>query len=874
MTAKQCFSNKIRAGKVGARAGKAMMDLIDQFEREHNVNIEDDPVSLRKAAIQAAMEAPHRADRQTDLVAGSIIAQGNVLRAVRSYEAKIEALRGTKGDFGFGNKAPPTLGKATQTPLGFAVRSLLARDPWEIADWQNVHYLARTIRAQAHTAFAEAVEYLRPKALGLKSEHARELDVLRALYGRTDVNPDAVAAAKAFGATAESLRKQFVEAGGALPERKTWRLPNPDLDPAKVKAMGRDSFKAFVRDRVDRTDMIDYLTKQPLSDARFNDMLDRVYDIVSSDGAPSTLPSGTPDVPSGAVTGRSMLANSRDAGRFFSWKDADSWMQVADALGTHQSPFHTMMGHIGGMADDIAAMRILGPNPEATKRFMGALFDREAKRLSVQAENQTPKELAAATRQNRSIENRVRVERKLTDDLFAEVRGLNRIPQSLALARTLGDARHLLASAQLGSAMLSKLNDVGMLAMTARMNALPIAGIVKRAIELAGAKGSEVHLAQMGMTADAMAHIAGEADRMMGETIRAGTAAKLSGAVIRASGLRRWNAVLRGAFGLEMQAKVARERGTAYGDLDKEFRGALGRYGIAEDDWKRIAKAQPFEPRQNALFTRPEDVAAGGAPEDRTAAEKLARMMHTEMDFAIIEHDPVVHAMIVGDSRPGTVSGEIRRSVSMYRGFISSILSFHGARAFARGWDGSRLGHAGLTFTLMTLFGALSMQAKELNQGRDPLSLDPTTAKGMQAWGKSVIQGGGLGVFGDLMFADKTRSDNSWASTLGGPIMSATEDVLGKFLIRNIQLAAQGKPTHFAGDALYTAGRYAPGSTLWYTRLAFNRAVLDQAAQMIDPRARERFQRSENEARKDYGQAYWWHPGQAAPARAPSIAGQ
>jgi hypothetical protein len=36
--------------------------------------------------------------------------------------------------------------------------------------------------------------------------------------------------------------------------------------------------------------------------------------------------------------------------------------------------------------------------------------------------------------------------------------------------------------------------------------------------------------------------------------------------------------------------------------------------------------------------------------------------------------------------------------------------------------------------------------------------------------------------------------------------MSATEDILGKFLIRNTQLAAQGKPTHFAGDALYTAG--------------------------------------------------------------------
>jgi hypothetical protein len=867
MSARKCFSAKVRAGKVAARAGKALLDLIDRFEREHGASIGDDAVALRSAGIDAFTHATAEAARKADLARGAIIAQGNVLRAVRAYENKINFLRTTKGDFGFGNKAPPSLGKATQTPLGFAVRSLLARDPWEIADWQNVHYLARTIRAQAHAGFAAAIEHLRPKALGFKAEHVRELDVLRALYGRSDVGPEAVAAAKAFSEGAESLRQQFVEAGGLLPERKTWRLPNPDLDPAKVSAMGRDGFTAFVRDRVDRSDMLDFTTGKPLGDLSFERLIDQAFDTVTSNGVTG--------LPSGAAAGRPMLANSRDFGRFFSWKDAESWMQVAEAFGTHQSPFHTMMGHISGMADDIAAMRILGPNPEATKRFMNGLFDRESKRLAVEAESQEPKELAAAAKQNRRIDNRVKVEKKLTDDLFAEVRGLNRVPQSLTLARGLGDVRHLLAAAQLGSAMIAKFNDVGMLAMTARMNALPFTSIVKRAVELAGAKGSEVHLAQMGMTADSMAHLAGETDRMMGETIRSGVAAKLSSAVIRASGMRRWNAVLRGAFGMEMMAKVARERGNRFAELSDEFRGALNRYGIGEDDWNLIAGAPPIEPRDNAFFTRPDDVAMGGSAEHRAAAEKLARMIHTEMDFAIIEHDPVVHAMIVGDSRPGTVSGEMRRSVSMYRGFISSILSYHGARAFARGWDGSRLGHAGMTFMLMSLFGALSMQVKELNQGRDALDLDPTTAKGLQGWGKGIIQGGGLGVFGDLMFADKTRSDNTWASTVAGPIASLTEDVLGKFLMRNVQLAAAGKPTHFAGDALYTAGRYMPGSTLWYTKLAFNRAVLDSAARIIDPRAPERFHRLEEEARRDYGgQQYWWAPGTPAPQRAPAIVGQ
>ncbi|HZU87934.1 MAG TPA: hypothetical protein VE993_01630, partial [Stellaceae bacterium] len=340
MSARKCFAAKIRAGKVAARAGKALMDLIDQFEAEHDIAINDDPIELRKAAIQAAIEAKHNAKREADILAGTIVAQANVLRAARSYEAKVNALRATPGDFGFGNKAPPTLGKATQTPLGFAFRSLLARDPWEIADWQNVHYLARAIRAQAHAVFADAVEYLRPKALGFRAEVARELDVLRALYGRTDVPPAALAAAKAFITAAENLRRQFEEAGGLLPARKTWRLPNPDLDPAKLNAMGRDAFKDFVRTRVDRSDMIDYLTKQPLSDRRFEDLLDRVFDVASSNGNPNYLPSGRPDLPSGAPAAKRMVANARDAGRFFAWKDAESWLQVAEAVGAHQSPFH------------------------------------------------------------------------------------------------------------------------------------------------------------------------------------------------------------------------------------------------------------------------------------------------------------------------------------------------------------------------------------------------------------------------------------------------------------------------------------------------------------------------------------------------------
>jgi hypothetical protein len=118
-----------------------------------------------------------------------------------------------KGDFGFGNKAPPTPGKEPQTPPRFAVRSLLARDPWKIATWQNVHHLARDICAGAQAAFADAIDCLQPKRLGFKGVETRELDVLRALRAARGVRRTA-GSGRGLHGVAEDLRQRLVEAGG------------------------------------------------------------------------------------------------------------------------------------------------------------------------------------------------------------------------------------------------------------------------------------------------------------------------------------------------------------------------------------------------------------------------------------------------------------------------------------------------------------------------------------------------------------------------------------------------------------------------------------------------------------------------------------
>lgn len=863
MTARGCFTRKAAAGKVSHRAAKKILDMLDGYEAARAKTL-GPSAGAHQAAVDTAAEIAAQASRKADLARRSAIAQANVLRAFKAYDGLLTGLKAE-------GKAPLAIQFADwrtgidTSPLHSAVRSMLARDPHEIATWQNAFYLARDIRGRAHAKFAEAIEFLRPKRLDTRRETARELDVLRALYGDQAVNPQARAVADAWGAAsgvAEDLRLQFVAAGGALPERKNWRLPNPDIDQAKVRERGPEATKALIRDHVDRADMLDFDTGLPLTDEKFEQLLD---DAVKGfiEGHHEGL------WPSAMATGRPMLANSKAFPRFFVWKNAESWQAIAEELGTNASVFDTMTNHIHAMSRDIAMMRIFGPNPEATKRFILNLFEREAGRLTATSEELGISPVKAV-KANRELEASVRRQAKSFEGLWAEVTGANRSPVDVQLGQTVGDARSLLVAAQMGSAIIASLSDMGTVAMSSRFAGLPVMNVVRRAIADMGRPGAEVFAAQQGLVADSLAHSIGQADRVMGETIRTGVAAKLGSGVIRASGLRRWTATWRNAFGLEMMAHVARERGKTFADLDETFRAALARHGIGADDWKIIAEAAPHEPRRNAFLTRPLDVAEGGTPAARAASEKLAKLVNTEMDFAVIDSDPVARAALVGDSKPGTGWGEIRRGFGMYRNFTSSFVSLHFSRAFARGFDGRRLTHGALTFAAMTTLGAISLQARQLNQGRDPYSLNPTDPNGLRAWGAAILQGGGLGVFGDILFVDKTRLGNSWASVIAGPQVSAVESIVGDFLVRNLQRAARGEETSFAGDALYIAGRFAPGSSLWYARLAFQRAVLDQLAMTIDPRTAERFRRIERSARRDWGQEFWLPPGGPA-ERAPDF---
>lgn len=862
MSILSCLRGKALSGVAPKAAADALADAIES-RMAKRAELIGKAAAEREAAGEFMDGVSAALEREALLRIDTVNAQIAVAQRAADYKARVAELRAQPGLFGLGNKAPVTLQNRASTPLGAAMRSLLARDPWEIGTGDNAHYLARNLRGEAHRLMAEQLTTLRAGRLGFGDTQAAELEVLQALYGKGDVSPEAKALADAWSAKVAPFlfAEHNAVSRGGIAERADWKLPNPAQSREKVAAATVEDYVARTLPRLDRAQMLDYATGKPLTEPQLRELLARVHETVAGRGL------SEPAAPGG---GRAMLANSRLDHRVLMFKSAEDWTAHAADFGEHASVWGAMTGHINAMANEIAMMRVMGPNPNATRSFIDALFDREARQNFVEAAD--PANAAAAVRANRRATSSAERARKGFDNLYAQVSGEGSIPVHEGMAQAMGDFRAWLVSTQMGSAIISSITDFGLVSTVARMNDIPAMKVVAR--YTAGMKNNELEIkaAQAGFAADSLtAHFAG-VDRVMGEEVRSGAIAKMASGVIRASGLRRHSAVLRASFGLEYQAAVANDLARPWAELSQGRRDAFARVGLSEDHWAVIQRAEPWTPRDDAPFLTANDIRETGHPDARAIADRYQRLLDTEMDYAIIESgDPITRAFLYGDSQPGTLAGETRRAIGLYKSFPITFVNLHFARAMARGWDGTRLGHAGLTFMAMSAMGVVAMQSKEIAKGRDPLSLDPTERTGQLAWGRAILQGGGLGVFGDILGEDKTRFGNSWAATMAGPQFAAVERVLGTTLLRNVTRAMKGEESHLSGDLLYTAGSFVPGSSLWFGRLAFQRGVMDQAALMIDERAPERFRRMEQEARKSWGQDFWWRPGEASPDRSPDL---
>lgn len=197
-------------------------------------------------------------------------------------------------------------------------------------------------------------------------------NVVRELFGEGTGDAAAQDLARAWSDVSEDLRQRFNAAGGAVAKLDRWGLPQHHDAEALLNA-GRDRWVDAITPLLDRDKMLHPLTRQPMADGELRDSLRVIWERVTTDGWIDREPTGAP-------VGKGALFRQHADHRFLHFKSADDWLKYQRDFG-EGDPFAAMMGHLSTMSRDIAAMEVLGPNPEAMRSYLRQLVTSQAAKV-------------------------------------------------------------------------------------------------------------------------------------------------------------------------------------------------------------------------------------------------------------------------------------------------------------------------------------------------------------------------------------------------------------------------------------------------------------------------------------------------------------
>jgi len=819
MSLRDCIGSGIDGGDIDPGRGRAAQDLFDELEAELRGR-----VGPADAARQAAAETVAVLRRQAVERARQRLLQAQAWKRVAADVAAYRTLKGEE-DFGAG------------------LLALLDRD--DLARYSNVAARYKAIRGRAHGHMADILARFRRDLVGRVRYPAEMRNLVREAFGEATGDLSAKEMAAAWKETSEFLRLRFNAAGGRIPKRADWGLPQVH-DSLKVRKASFAEWRDFIAPRLDPARMIDEATGRPIAPQRLELALREVNEAIRTDGFARMTPSG-------AAGGRS-LANRRLDHRFLVFKDADAWLEYQGRFGGND-PFSSMLSHIDSMSREVALMEVLGPNPSATMRGLAQLAEQRGA-------------LRDGAKGGGRYRDRARSQVKLAEDMFDNLTGAAFAPVNARIARSLAGGRQFINSAFLGSAAIVSLTDLNTRRIASRMMGLPQVGILRQVLKAFSPHSVEDRKIafRLGVIAEHTWTTQAAALRRYTDEINGPEfARRLSDFTLRASGLSAWTDNGRSDWLMQVLGFLADNVNRPFRDLDPALQATFNRYRIGSDAWDILRRTPLYEPKPGATFLRPDDVAARadlapGLADD--LATRLLEMVQTETEFAVPSASVRARAVWIAGGRPGTIPGELMRSGLMYKNFALTLFYTHIRRAFLQpGFVGKGRQMANLVIG-QTLMGALAFQLYEIAKGRDPRPMTDA-----EFWGAALLKGGGLGIFGDFLFADVNRYGGSLAEAVAGPVVGFANDVR-RLTIGNLAMLGED-PTNFGREMTNFLRRYTPGGSIWYLRLAYERLVLDEIQRLADPQARRSFRERERRWRREFGQRFYWRPGRTAPDRAP-----
>lgn len=496
----------------------------------------------------------------------------------------------------------------------------------------------------------------------------------------------------------------------------------------------------------------------------------------------------------------------------------------------------------------VALMETFGSNPEAMlRRFVDEADDRAAK-------------IGAKTSESRN--------RFSPDTLWAIVSGEGNRPADTALARLGNAVRATQVASKLGSAVLSAyLSDPKLQANELARHGVPF---LRRAmlpwqnvIRMATESGEQRKLANMlqayrdGM----LSEVWGRYDTGDGLP---GVASWFAQKTMKLSGMNAWTSAAKGNVAATISHEMADRAGTAFDQLEPEYRKLLRSYGITAEDWGRLGSAQidvegvPYiVPHQLKLA----DFGTLDTPEGRRAARrardelstKLITFIDDRMAAAMNEPGARTRAHLIGSTRPGTWRGEFWRAATLFKSFPVEILNRVYGEKVANGEYASLAG----LFLTMTVLGGVTNVVRDAARGIAPPDYaDLSPKQGLQLFLRAAITGGGLGLFGDFVLGEYNRFGGSMTASLAGPVLGQSDKAMEIFA-GVMRAPAADDPLDAAKDVGAKAFKFLysnlPFVNLWWARQTLDYFVLYNMQEWLNPGY---LQRMERRREAETGQRY------------------
>lgn len=724
-------------------------------------------------------------------------------------------------------------GRMEKHPKGKAagLMSALVRDNWEagnqMMDAINIESHSEAVTKRLLGIMNGAFEPYRSTMAGLRQDTETIWNVVDELFGVDTGDQAAKTAAKGFSDAAAYAVDRVKKGGKPLSVLEDWRLPQM-WDAARVKKFTERQF------------LDDLWTEYQAGNMRVMDK--ESWGEAPRGAVPGIIQNSYQDIIKGRGQGQGAGGFSNQL-RVFRFENPETYKRLMKKYGVGDGGlFNTMMGHVQGMGKEIAFVEVLGPRYQAT-------FDKLL---------QEARDADAVAPKGQKIANRLTMNSPAhVQRTFDAISGKLGIAQSELIAGIGGGMRNIQTASRLGSAFVAALPGDSMTAtLAANHNGIPAGAVMSRLIkDLTTDRHQAEELArQINLTAATVLDTAIGTRRFDDEMIGQGITGRVADGLMRVTGLNAWTEGLKRAFSMEFMGFIARQSDSTHDKLDPMFRGFLDRYGFSAADWDKLRQAPQMEADGARFF----DV---NAVEDQRLADRLMSAVIDERHFAVVEPDSRIRAVSTGGLQRGTIIGEAVRSATQFKSFPLTFMMTHMMRSVTQGSMSNRAWKTTQLMLTATFAGAVLSQMQSLIAGRDPQDMsDP------KFWGQAFIRGGGGGMLADFVYSSSTRGKEGITQFVTGPapgaLIAAGGDLF-QTVAGNKELKGKMLADHLKA--------WTPGSSLWYTKMATDRIIFDNIQAMIDPNYRASFQRYEQRMKREFGQSFWWGPGDNLPSRAPDF---